>query len=420
MAVNMNRPTVVKANFFKFEAKREQQRYVLCNFEMGRSKLTLERIKDEKARLATLERRKNGLKKKAQHLAILCDVEVGMIYYAPKQNDTATAVEIWPEDSTFRKLVDDFRLQHVQDRKKRALDLSNVFEDQRAKLESMAEKLRKLNDEVTYPIWGKAFYSLSEGQLRDLNFSLDRKVEFAKARIEWIRNGVTKENSSKSQSAFMPSWSRSMELEATQPSCPLGLIKETQHELSLGIEKLMGTPLMTMLVNNIDSIHQSGVVPSRNFSGYYDPIPDMVMKNNPGQPMFYFESAPQQPMQYPTTDVTSSQRHTPPMSLRNNPLQPLQYYDPTMQSWQQHMQYSIMAGTSSQIQTPPISGMVEHTVRKNPRQRLYYNGPTVQPMQLHMQHPVLAPTSSQVHAPRMEDYYEVIDFLDEETFSNSS
>ncbi|KAK3011223.1 hypothetical protein RJ639_012375 [Escallonia herrerae] len=388
---------------------------------MGRSKLTLERIKDEKARLATLERRKNGLKKKAQHLAILCDVEVGMIYYAPKQNDTATAVEIWPEDSTFRKLVYDFRLQHVQDRKKRALDLSNVFEDQRAKLEIMAEKLRKRNDKVTYPIWGKAFYSLSEGQLRDLNFSLDRKVEFAKARIEWMRNGVKMANTSKSQSAFMPSWSRSMEFEATQPSCPLGLIKETQHELSLGIENSMGTTLMTMLVNNIGSTHQPGVVPSRNFSGYYDPLPDMVMKNNPGQPMFYFESAPQQPTQYPTMDVTSSQRHTPIVSLRNNPMPPMQYYDPAVQPWQHHMQYQMMAaGTSSQIQTPPMSGVVERTVRKNPRQRLYYDDSTVQPMQQHMQYPLMATTSSQVHAPQMEDYYEVSDFLDEETFSNSS
>ncbi|CAI9785065.1 unnamed protein product [Fraxinus pennsylvanica] len=49
---------------------------------MGRKKLEIKRIEDKSARQVTFSKRRNGLLKKAKELAVLCDVEVGVVIYS--------------------------------------------------------------------------------------------------------------------------------------------------------------------------------------------------------------------------------------------------------------------------------------------------------------------------------------------------
>ena len=49
---------------------------------MGRNKIVIERITNERNRQATFTKRKNGLMKKAMELSILCDCEIALIIFS--------------------------------------------------------------------------------------------------------------------------------------------------------------------------------------------------------------------------------------------------------------------------------------------------------------------------------------------------
>jgi len=51
-------------------------------FKMGRNKIVIERIANERNRQATFTKRKNGLLKKAMELSILCDCEIAVIIFS--------------------------------------------------------------------------------------------------------------------------------------------------------------------------------------------------------------------------------------------------------------------------------------------------------------------------------------------------
>lgn len=49
---------------------------------MGRGKIEIKRIENANSRQVTFSKRRNGLLKKAQELAILCDAEVAVIIFS--------------------------------------------------------------------------------------------------------------------------------------------------------------------------------------------------------------------------------------------------------------------------------------------------------------------------------------------------
>ena len=56
---------------------------------MGRNKISIERISNEKNRVATFNKRRAGLIKKAMELSILCGCEISMVVYGIQGNNTA-------------------------------------------------------------------------------------------------------------------------------------------------------------------------------------------------------------------------------------------------------------------------------------------------------------------------------------------
>ena len=54
---------------------------------MGRRKIEIERIKDDKIRQITFMKRKAGLIKKAMELSILCDIDIGIIVHDPSKDN---------------------------------------------------------------------------------------------------------------------------------------------------------------------------------------------------------------------------------------------------------------------------------------------------------------------------------------------
>ena len=50
-------------------------------FAVGRKKIRIERITDERNRQVTFTKRKNGLMKKAMELSVLCDCDIALVIF---------------------------------------------------------------------------------------------------------------------------------------------------------------------------------------------------------------------------------------------------------------------------------------------------------------------------------------------------
>ena len=56
---------------------------------MGRKKIIIRKIQDERSRHATFAKRKNGLIKKAMELSVLCGCEIALVMFNSQVTPTA-------------------------------------------------------------------------------------------------------------------------------------------------------------------------------------------------------------------------------------------------------------------------------------------------------------------------------------------
>ncbi|KAF9592852.1 hypothetical protein IFM89_017817 [Coptis chinensis] len=156
---------------------------------MGRRKLNMLQISNEKSRNVTFVKRKAGLKKKLHEFTTLCDVDACMIVYGPNHRDHLVEPETWPEnkDEVYRVL--NRYLQHDKGNctTKRSENLTKFFEDRKKKLEYDLEKMRKKNDEFESSMWEDQVNQLSKDHLEQYYNSLDTKIDFITRKVEFIK-----------------------------------------------------------------------------------------------------------------------------------------------------------------------------------------------------------------------------------------
>lgn len=71
---------------------------------MGRKKIEISRIEDERVRKVTFTKRKSGLMKKAMELSMLCDCEVGLIIFTPNPDNKLYKYASKDMDSVVRRV----------------------------------------------------------------------------------------------------------------------------------------------------------------------------------------------------------------------------------------------------------------------------------------------------------------------------
>ncbi|XP_047312791.1 agamous-like MADS-box protein AGL82 [Impatiens glandulifera] len=162
---------------------------------MGRGKLSMNLISNVKTRKATFNKRKKGLIKKAYELKTLCSIDVILIIYGPRTDESyPSQPEIWPSNiDMVKELIESYNSQPMEDMKRKTLDLSNYFDDRNKKVEDAIIKLRKNNNEQLYPIWDERYNDLTEEQLKEF-------IGFLQTKIEEIRVSVIMQN----QSSYLP------------------------------------------------------------------------------------------------------------------------------------------------------------------------------------------------------------------------
>ncbi|KAH7851267.1 hypothetical protein Vadar_009266 [Vaccinium darrowii] len=310
-------------------------------------------ISSEKARYATFQKRKKGLKKKTYELQTLCGVEVCLIIYRPKIDAHAPGIEFWPQNNEeIEALIDVYQKQPVEDRNRRTINLSHFFEDRKRKAEEAIGKLRMKNNEAKYPTWDDRYNKFSEEDLKGFYGMLENKIQEVKARIEFINGNP-------------------------RLAAPLAMMDRVNMMGSNpGLEALA---MVNMESNPNDSYFMQGLLRRRNMQ--LEVVHDQKMKSHEVDliPMHYpYDQQNHQTVQF---DGPSSN------FLYNDPFDRQIYYDPLMVGMMDNM---VVANS---IPPPPVG----------------YYGSNPQPFVTpYMQYPLRASGSShQVHAPQMDDYYQV-------------
>ncbi|XP_055835401.1 agamous-like MADS-box protein AGL17 isoform X2 [Solanum dulcamara] len=163
---------------------------------MGRSKIKVELIQDHKKRMTTLVKRKAGLVKKISQLSILCNIKACMIIY---EGNNHQHDQIWPNDpNEVKELINLYKNQPFQGRSKRDKTLSNYFEDdQKKKVDIVPKK---------YPTWDSRFDYLSEKELQNLVGLLEKKMENAKGKVEFLKNKKIQDSNIASSLSHQEIW----------------------------------------------------------------------------------------------------------------------------------------------------------------------------------------------------------------------
>uniref|UniRef100_A0A1S4CMZ3 Agamous-like MADS-box protein AGL82 n=1 Tax=Nicotiana tabacum TaxID=4097 RepID=A0A1S4CMZ3_TOBAC len=158
-------------------------KYSSGQIKMGRSKIKMELIQDEKTRKSTFQKRKACLIKKISELSILCDIKACMIINEGN-NYEVISPQIWPNDpNEVQELINFYKNQP-----KRENSLCSFLENEKKKAEIKMEKLKTKIKTEKYPTWDSRFNYLSEKELRNLAGVLEKKMENAKGKSEFLKS----------------------------------------------------------------------------------------------------------------------------------------------------------------------------------------------------------------------------------------
>nr|XP_043638242.1 MADS-box protein AGL42-like [Erigeron canadensis] len=159
---------------------------------MGRAKIQMEFITDNKKRETTFKKRKLGVIKKASELSTLCDVFVLMIIFSDHQETP----QIFPPDTEeFDRLIEFYIKTRASDLGKiKSYDLLQFLKDRKSKIEEELFKTKKKKLHAKYPTWFDSLNDAPEKKLREFAYVLGNKIDNVKVRIESLKKASYVQN----------------------------------------------------------------------------------------------------------------------------------------------------------------------------------------------------------------------------------
>ncbi|XP_056695597.1 agamous-like MADS-box protein AGL82 [Spinacia oleracea] len=144
---------------------------------MGRRKVdTTQLLQTQKTLIKVFKQRKDGILKKAFELSTLCNTEVAVIIFGPKNGDPPS---IWPKDSD------------------NLINILKRFENEKTSIKERRKRATNMNipcfrnnkdDAGDNPIWNDKFDSFSVQELVGLLSSLETKINVVNAKINTMKN----------------------------------------------------------------------------------------------------------------------------------------------------------------------------------------------------------------------------------------
>ncbi|XP_068344273.1 agamous-like MADS-box protein AGL3 [Pyrus communis] len=156
---------------------------------MGRGRLNMELITNERARKTTFQKRTKGILKKAGEISTLCDLDVCMIIYGPKQSGRSPELHTWPRNpSEVNRIINKYKASTTCKPAKKTFNLSDLLMDRKTKVHVDTYRARKEMYEAKYPTWDERIENFSENELELLLNALDAKLEAGKRTLLHKRN----------------------------------------------------------------------------------------------------------------------------------------------------------------------------------------------------------------------------------------
>ncbi|KAH7427603.1 hypothetical protein KP509_10G051500 [Ceratopteris richardii] len=155
----------------------------------GRAKIPITWIKSDASRHVTFTKRKKGLKKKVEELAILCGVEVCMICFGPQVGKPSSTPYSWGLPGVAH-VINKYRSLSKEEQDKKKLDNTSLLEQQikklKVELKSKMEQNRKMETDRAYMLWDQRLDAYNIDQLKQLAEVVLDRVRQVYERISYV------------------------------------------------------------------------------------------------------------------------------------------------------------------------------------------------------------------------------------------
>ena len=139
---------------------------------MGRARITMKCISNERCRLATLKQRRNVLIRKIDQFTKMCGVEACLIVY---DNDHVGPVT-WPKEAVLVHSILQKYESQKNERPPKTFGIEDFFENRKNMVEADISKVHKQISNIKYPTWDPSFINMEEKQLRALITQVNAKI----------------------------------------------------------------------------------------------------------------------------------------------------------------------------------------------------------------------------------------------------
>ncbi|KAL5080512.1 hypothetical protein RYX36_008933 [Vicia faba] len=335
---------------------------------MGRGRISMELIQNEKARKTTFQKRKNGLMKKVNEFAILCDVDVCVILYAPNfEGPGYVGPETWPKDPKEVQRILEKYYNTTSDRRPKIYDVHEYYKERVKKVEFEISKVRKDRLKLMYPTWDESFNSIGGEDVRMLARILDARLDACNLKMNMLK-GDFKEKA----------------------------IVQEPHKF----DQLMNTPYIASNSSNYYHLMQN----SMSQPQIYPPLMNINDKNLNSLGFFPFQIGQSSQSSSMLTNAQGCSYQVEPMEGRYMQPYPYKKMDANCMNWGNQV--------SANVTYDPSIGTMKNNEAENNENLLpyYYNGNPMQsyPIAMHtlpyQKHPNLP------HGYQLNGYYD-IDFL---------
>ncbi|CAI8589771.1 unnamed protein product [Vicia faba] len=153
---------------------------------MGRAKITMKFIQNQKARKLAFVRRQNGLIKKVCELSRKFGVEACLVVY---DGDDGNARPItWPEDTIIvHSMIKKYEQQKIETTPKK-FDVNDYFANRKNMVGAEISKLHKKIVMNKYPTWSPCFHTMEGEQLKGFIDIVDAKIQACNNKIIMLKN----------------------------------------------------------------------------------------------------------------------------------------------------------------------------------------------------------------------------------------
>ncbi|KAI5073380.1 hypothetical protein GOP47_0011393 [Adiantum capillus-veneris] len=156
---------------------------------MGRAKIPITWIKSDASRHVTFTKRKKGLKKKVEELAILCGVEVCMICFGPQAGKPSSTPYSWGLPGVAH-VIEKYRSLSKEEQDKKKLDNTSLLEQQIKKLKTelkvKVEQNRTLESTRGHFLWDDRLDMYSIDDLKQLADMVVNRIKEVYERIAYV------------------------------------------------------------------------------------------------------------------------------------------------------------------------------------------------------------------------------------------